>query len=208
MGQNSDLTVELNRERPVCPRDGSHFGPGRGPVCPRNGSCLSRRPSRRKCLCLLIFFLARLEGPTRKPRHASGFSARSRKRFLHSAAYECLSGLFAMGPVQFSCPRGVAENSFTKPGFWEHFVDFTQKKSSKTQSSLNFLQSRPRKFTKSDFSGLAPIRRVLSLNACFRRASIFKTHRHAVYQCLKKPPTFFDTLGFLKRAFRHARVRF
>ena len=24
-------------------------------------------------------------------------------------------------------------------------------------------------------------------------------HRHAVYQCLKKPPTFFDTLAFLKR---------
>ena len=36
------------------------------------------------------------------------------------------------------------------------------RKTSKTQSSLNFLQSRPRKFTKSDFSGLAPIQRVLS----------------------------------------------
>ena len=35
------------------------------------------------------------------------------------------------------------------------------RKSSKTQSSLNFLQSGPRRFTKSDFSGLAPIRRVL-----------------------------------------------
>ena len=31
----------------------------------------------------------------------------------------------------------------------------------KTPSSLNFLQSGPWKFTKSDFSGLAPIRRVL-----------------------------------------------
>ena len=29
-GQNSDLTVELNRERVVCPRDGSHFVPGMG----------------------------------------------------------------------------------------------------------------------------------------------------------------------------------
>ena len=56
-GQNSDFTVELNRERPVCPRDRSHFVPGRGPICPRDGSCLSRRPSRRKCLCLLVFFL-------------------------------------------------------------------------------------------------------------------------------------------------------
>ena len=33
-----------------------------------------------------------------------------------------------MGPVQFSCPRGVAENSFTEPGFWDHFVDFSQAK--------------------------------------------------------------------------------
>ena len=30
------------------------------------------------------------------------------------------------------------------------------------QSSLNFLQSGPRRFTKSDFSGLAPIQRVLT----------------------------------------------
>ena len=36
-GQNGDFTVEFNRERPVCPRDGSHFVPGRGPVCPRDG---------------------------------------------------------------------------------------------------------------------------------------------------------------------------
>ena len=60
---------------------------------------------------------------------------------------------FAIGPVQFSRPRGVAENWFTKPGF--------ARKTSKTQSSLNFLQSGPRRFTKSDFSGLAPIWRVL-----------------------------------------------
>ena len=62
--------------------------------------------------------------------------------------------------VQFSWPRGVAENWFTKPGFWEKYVDFPRQ-NSKTQSSLNFLLSGPRKFTKSDFSGLAPIRRVL-----------------------------------------------
>ena len=55
-GQNDDFTVELNRERRVCPRDGSHFVPGRGPICPRDGSCLSRTPSCRKCLCLLVFF--------------------------------------------------------------------------------------------------------------------------------------------------------
>ena len=55
-GQNHDFTVELNRERPVCPRDGSHFVPGRGPICPRDGSCVSRTPSCRTCLCLLVFF--------------------------------------------------------------------------------------------------------------------------------------------------------
>ena len=64
----------------------------------------------------------------------------------------------------------MAENSFTEPGFWEHFVSFPRK-NSKTQSSLNFLQSGPRKFSKSDFSGLAPIQRVLNghgpLNICF-----------------------------------------
>ena len=37
-------------------------------------------------------------------------------------------------------------------------------KNSKTQSSLNFLQSGLRKFTISDFSGLAPIRRVLKFS--------------------------------------------
>ena len=61
-GQNSAFTVEFNRKRPVCPRDGCQFVPGRGPVCPRDGSCLSRIPSRPKSLCLLFFFLARFLG--------------------------------------------------------------------------------------------------------------------------------------------------
>ena len=63
-----------------------------------------------------------------------------------------LSELFAMGPV----PRRVAENSCAKPGFWEHFVDSSKEEKQK-QSSLNSLQSRPRKFTKSDLLRLAPI---------------------------------------------------
>ena len=41
------------------------------------------------------------------------------------------SELFALGPVQFSRPRGVAENCFIKPGFWEHFVDNSQEKTAK-----------------------------------------------------------------------------
>ena len=40
------------------------------------------------------------------------------------------------------------------------------------------------------------------------RYSVFKTHRHTVGQCLKSLRHLFDTLAFLKRAFRHARVRF
>ena len=39
-----------------------------------------------------------------------------------------LSEPFAIGPVQFSWPRGAAGNWFTKPGFWEHFVSFLEKK--------------------------------------------------------------------------------
>ena len=60
-----------------------------------------------------------------------------RNVFIHSV-HSTQSELFAMGPVQFSQPRGVTENWFTKPGFWENFVCFPRK-NSKTQSSLNFL---------------------------------------------------------------------
>ena len=35
----------------------------------------------------------------------------------------CHSELSAMGPVQFNWPCGVAKNEFTKPEFWERFVD-------------------------------------------------------------------------------------
>ena len=46
--------IKVNRKK-------SSFSQGwvRGPVCPRDGSCLSRTLSRPKCLCLLVFFLAR-----------------------------------------------------------------------------------------------------------------------------------------------------
>ena len=55
-----------------------------------------------------------------------------------------------MGPVQFTCPRGLAEDSFSKPGFWEHLVDCTWKNTQKkTESLLCFLQSGPWTFTKS-----------------------------------------------------------
>ena len=57
MGQNRDFTVEFNRKRPVCPRDVSQFVPGTGPILSQDGSCLSRTPSRPKCLCLFVFCL-------------------------------------------------------------------------------------------------------------------------------------------------------
>ena len=47
------------------------------------------------------------------------------------------------------------------------------------------------------------------LKAFFRHARVFQTHRHAVYQCVKKPPTYFRHASLFKTlAFRHARVRF
>ena len=58
------------------------------------------------------------------------------------------------------------------------------RKNSKTQSSLNFFQSGPRKFTKSDFSGLAPIRRVLTLRSAIQEKYVKigapKSGRHLV----------------------------
>ena len=48
----------------------------------------------------------------------------------------------------------------------------------------------------------------LCLKAVFRHARVFKTHRHAVYHCLKEVQNHFNTRVFLKRAFRHSRVYF
>ena len=59
-------------------------------------------------------------------------------------------GTMVVDPAE--CPK----NSFTKPGFWEHFVVLSPG-NSKTQSSVNFLWFGPLRFTTSDFSGSAPI---------------------------------------------------
>ena len=77
-------------------------------------------------------------------------------------AFGCNSEPFAIGPVQ------LAENWFTNRDFGSILSVFPRK-GSKTQSSLNFLQSGPRKFCKSDFSGLAPIRRALSNSRIFQK---------------------------------------
>ena len=64
-----------------------------------------------------------------------------------------------MGPVQFDPARWP--NPCLLNRFLGSILLIFLRKNSKTQSSLNFLQSRPRKLTKSDVSGLAPIQRVL-----------------------------------------------
>ena len=63
------------------------------------------------------------------------------EKWLPEIIFACVSSgiflyfleLFAMGPLQFSWPRGVPENWFTKPGFWEHFVSFSQEKQQNTE---------------------------------------------------------------------------
>ena len=48
-----------------------------------------------------------------------------------------------MGPVQFRRPRGVAQNMVTKPGFREHFVDFSQEKQQNTEFTKFFSVRTP-----------------------------------------------------------------
>ena len=54
-----------------------------------------------------------------------------------------LSEPFAMGPVQFRRLRGVAENWFTQPGFWEHSVSFPRKKQQNTEFTKFFSVRTP-----------------------------------------------------------------
>ena len=64
---------------------------------------------------------------------------------------------FAIGPVHLVDPAEWPEISLLNRGFGSMLSIFLRK-SSKTRSSLNFLQSGPRKLTKPDLSGLAPVR--------------------------------------------------
>ena len=84
------------------------------------------------------------------------------KKSLFGRFWVSFRTVFQQGQSNLVDPAEWPKIGFTKPDFWEHFVSFSQEKQQNT-SSLNFLQSGPRKFTKSDFSGLAPIQRVLTL---------------------------------------------
>ena len=67
------------------------------------------------------------------------------------------SELFAMGSVQFSYPAESPKICLLNRVLGKLLSIFPRKKKQNTES-LNFLQSGPPKFSKSDFSGLAPIR--------------------------------------------------
>ena len=68
--------------------------------------------------------------------------------------------MFAMGPVQFSWPRGVAEICLLNRDLGSILSIFPRRKQ---QRLTKFLRFRRGRFAKSDFSGLAPIRWLLIL---------------------------------------------
>ena len=91
---------------------------------------------------------------------ARAISVTHPQEWKNSCPVQLKSELFAMGPVQFWQPRRVAEDWFAKPGSWEDSVSFSQEKQQNTEFTKCFSVRTP-EFTKSDFSGLAPIRWVL-----------------------------------------------
>ena len=62
--------------------------------------------------------------------------------------------------------------------------------------------------TRSDTQAVPAFHCIPMFKGIFSTRYVFKTRRHAVYHCLKDVQNIFDTLVFLKRAFRHARVHF
>ena len=65
--------------------------------------------------------------------------------------------LFAMGPVQFSWPRGVAENWFTKLGFWAALCWFFLGKKKRQNTGFTKFSSGPRKFRHRIWPGEGPL---------------------------------------------------
>ena len=58
--------------------------------------------------------------------HVSNSKSMVLRVFTHVYVYWVRnSEPFALGPVRFRWPRGAAENWFTKPWFWEHFVSLS-----------------------------------------------------------------------------------
>ena len=82
-----------------------------------------------------------------------GITSQAMSKTNKKLTWSCLR----WGRSNLDDPAGWRGNCFTKLGFGEHFVGLSWEKKSKTKSSLNFHQSGPLKFTKSNFSGLAPV---------------------------------------------------
>ena len=95
---------------------------------------------------------------------------------------------FPIGPVQFCWPAEWPKNWFTRPGFWEHLVSFSLERTANTEFT-KVLQSRPRDFTQSKFSGSAPIRWVLSLVQSTRQNYSILSGLWGVRRQISKPLT-------------------
>ena len=156
-----------------------------------------------------------LEGPTRKPRHASVFWAMPPVRLGLSGRNsgktpESLSELFVEFPsrVRLGCPKPYNSRHLKAP---EHFQNSLPPS---TAGDASFFRSGSGEglsepvmefpaalvflifSTHSDTQAVPHSTLHECLKALFRHPSGFKTHRHAVYHCLKQ----------VQKLFRHASV--
>ena len=142
-----------------------------------------------------------LEGPTRKPRHASVSSTGTPRSTLwtNTGKTETFRELWAplvhtnshrgnsygpiIGPYEF--PGEIRMDQWS----WESFKSFP----------LHWYWSRDgsSQHWHSDTQAVPAFHcKYESLKKCFRHASVYETHRHAVYHCLKE----------VQKPFRHASV--
>ena len=140
-----------------------------------------------------------LEGPTRKPRHASSFSMHSDTQAV--PAFQCISegpkGGRRKGAGVANCRifrsavPSVVVWSILSPCFrvWGE------------EKVMTIYDAGP--LAAGPLCGLLSIR---MFKGIFRHASVFKMHRHAVYHCLKRSKNHFDTLAFVKRSRFDTRV--
>ena len=115
----------------------------------------------------------------RPKRHKTPMPARIMRQYmllLVATKMNCLQ----WGRSNLVDPAGILSN-------------FSWEKNSKTESSLNFLQSGPPKFTKSKFSGLAPIRWALS------RSEFFELRWQSLAICDIEVAVRISPLGILSR---------
>ena len=119
-----------------------------------------RVPGRELSEFLSAYYLCAKANSPNSPQNSPSLPQNSVRlsEFSPPKEYHLCSELFARSGLDD--PAEWPKIGLLNRGFG-NILSIFPRKNSKTQSSLNFLQSGPRKFTKSDFSGLAPIRRVL-----------------------------------------------